>query len=116
MFEYFVRPNVCLSVSPSTHRKHVTYVDKAFHFKLGFGRKGGGFESGSLFWGWGKRIFKIDFCWGGGVYFEFLGNYFLLRDFFLLSLSSVLWWKFINICLTFTHSFTQFFFVYCGEV
>ena len=39
MFEYFVRPHICLSVSV-----HVT-----FYFKLGFGREGRGFESGSWF-------------------------------------------------------------------
>ena len=37
MFEYFVRPHVCLSV-----RVHVT-----FYFKLDFGRERHGFESGS---------------------------------------------------------------------
>ena len=37
MFEYFVRPHVCLFVS----------VDVAFYSKLGFGREGRGFESGS---------------------------------------------------------------------
>ena len=42
MFEYFVRRHICLSVS----------VDVAFYFKLGFGREGRGFESGSwVFWG-----------------------------------------------------------------
>ena len=46
-----------LSVSPSKHRKHVTCVDVAFFGKLGFGWEGRGFESGSLFWGWGKCIF-----------------------------------------------------------
>ena len=55
MFEYFVRPHICLSVS----------VDVALYFKLGFGREGRGFESASWFvvrvcfvkwsfvWGWG---------------------------------------------------------------
>ena len=51
MFEYFVGPQVFLCVSPSTHRKHVTCVDVAFYFNLGFGWEGRGFESGSLFWG-----------------------------------------------------------------
>ena len=37
MFECFVWPHVCFSVS----------VDVAFYFKLGFGREGRGFESGS---------------------------------------------------------------------
>ena len=56
MFEYFVRPHICLSVS----------VDVAFYFKLGFGREGRGFESGSWFWGSGGRVFfKIEFCLGG---------------------------------------------------
>ena len=51
MCEYFVRPHVCLSTSPSKHRKKFTCVDGAFYFKLGFGREGRGFESGSLFGG-----------------------------------------------------------------
>ena len=46
MFEYLVRPHVCLSVS----------VDVAFYFKLGFGREGLGFESGSWFF-LGERVF-----------------------------------------------------------
>ena len=41
MFEYFVRSHVCWSVS----------VDVAFHLKLGFGRQGRGFQSGSWFLG-----------------------------------------------------------------
>ena len=48
MSEYFVRPHVCLSVSPSTHRKHVTCVDVAFYFKLVLGGRDVGFESGSV--------------------------------------------------------------------
>ena len=78
MFEYFVRSHVCLSVS----------VDVAFYIKLGFGREGRGFESGSCFlgdvglsldlafggrefeygswfWGVGRVFFKIGFCLGG---------------------------------------------------
>ena len=46
MFEYFVRSHICLSVS----------VDVAFYFKLGFGREGCGFESGSWFWEWGESV------------------------------------------------------------
>ena len=41
MFQYLVRPHVCLSVS----------VHVVFYFKLGFGREGCGFESGSFFGG-----------------------------------------------------------------
>ena len=57
MFQYFVRPPVCLSVSPSTHRKHVTCGNVAFYSKLGFGWEGCGVESGSLFWGVGEVYF-----------------------------------------------------------
>ena len=57
MFEYFVRFHVCLSVSPSKHRRNFTCVDVAFYFKLGFGREERGFQSGSLFGGWGKCFF-----------------------------------------------------------
>ena len=56
MFEYFVRPHVCLSVS----------VGVAFYFKLGFGREGRGFESGSWFWG-ECVFFKMELCLGVGV-------------------------------------------------
>ena len=55
MFEYFVRPHVCLSVS----------VHVAFYFKLGFGREGRGFDSGSFFRG--SVFFKMEFGWGVGV-------------------------------------------------
>ena len=55
MFEYLVRPHVCLSVS----------VHVAFYFKLGLGREGRGFESGSCFFR-GSVFFKMEFCWGGG--------------------------------------------------
>ena len=95
IFEYFVRPHVCLSVSPSTHIKHITCVDGAFFSKLGFGCEGRGFGSGG--WGW--------------FYFEFLGDYFLLRG-FKNFFFSVFCWKFINICFN-IHSFI---FVYLGEV
>ena len=37
MFEYFVRPYVCLSESPAIHRKHVTCVDAAFISSLVLG-------------------------------------------------------------------------------
>ena len=116
-FVYFVSAHVCLSVS----------VDVAFYFKLGFGRDmglyldfgdvdwglhldfgGRGFESRFCFWGVGSVYLKLSFVWGWGwFYFDFLGDYFFLREFFFVF---VLWWNFINICLTFTHSFTQFFF------
>ena len=56
MFEYFVRPHVCLSVS----------VGVAFYFKLHFGREGRRFESGSWFLGAGVSVFcEMEFCWGG---------------------------------------------------
>ena len=82
MFEYFVRPHICLSVSLDKH-----CVDGGFYFKWGFGREGPGFESGSSFWGWGTCIFKIEFFggWVGCFYFELLGDYFSLRGLFLLS-------------------------------
>ena len=64
MFECFVRSHVCLSVSPSTHRKQLDCVDAAFYFKLGFGW--------DIVWGWGWGCF----------YFEFLVDYFFLREFF----------------------------------
>ena len=70
MFECFVRSHICLSVSLSTHRKQLIFVDVAFYFKLGFGWEGRAFASESLFWGY------------GGIYFKFLGDYFLLRGFF----------------------------------
>ena len=54
MFEYFVRPHICLSVS----------VDVAFCFKLGFGREGRGFESGFWFWVGVVCFFKWSFVWG----------------------------------------------------
>ena len=55
---------------------------------------------------------KLSFVGGWGwFYFEFLGDVFFKGIFF-----SALWWKFITICLTFTHSFTQFFCVFGGSV
>ena len=77
----------------------------------------------------------VDFCFIifgglGWLVLEFLGNkfcifffYFLPKYFltffqfffYFLLFFFVLWWNFINICSTFTHSFTQFF-VYWGEV
>ena len=56
------------------------------------------------FGGGGSVFLKLSFIGGWGwIYFQFLGDYFFIF--------SVLWRKFINICLTFTHSFTQFFFI-----
>ena len=55
IFEYFVRPHICSSVS----------VDVAFYFKLGFGREGRGFESGYWFFG-GVCFLKWSFV-GVGV-------------------------------------------------
>ena len=70
MFEYFFRPHLCLSVSPSKYKKKFACVDGAFYFKLGFGREGRAFESGSLFLGWGKCFFKIEFLgeWGSFIF------------------------------------------------
>ena len=42
---------------------------------------GCGFEYGFCFFGGGECLFKIGFCLGGGVGFDFLGNYFFLREF-----------------------------------
>ena len=43
-------------------------VHMAFYFKLGFGREGRGFESGSCFFG-GVCFLKQSFVWGvGGVF------------------------------------------------
>ena len=39
------------------------------------------------FFGGGECLFKIGFCLGGGVGFDFLGDYFFLQGFFLLSAS-----------------------------
>ena len=103
----------------------------AFYFRLGFGRDlglslyldfgGRGFEFGFcfFFWGGGECFFLnwVMFVGWGWFYFDFLGDYFLsFISLFIFFVCFVLWWNFINICLTFTHSFTQFFFVYCGEV
>ena len=90
MFEYFVGPHVCLSVSPCKHKKNFTCVDGAFYFRLGFWVAG--FSLDLSFGGWVKFIFKIKcfFLGGGGgflggcFYFEFLGAYFVLRGFFFL--------------------------------
>ena len=69
-----------------------------------------------VFLGWGVYFLNWVLFRGWGWFdFDFSGDYFLLREFFLLSFLFVLWWNFINICITFTHSFSQFF-VYCGEV
>ena len=72
-----------------------------------------------LFWGWGgggSVVLKMSFVWVW-FYLEFLGDYFLLRGFFFINFFfCVLWWNFIDICSTFTHSFTQFFCVFGGSV
>ena len=58
-----------------------------------------------------KLSFFVFFCfWGGGwFYFEFLGDCLLLRGCFVDFFFSVLWSRFINVCLTFIPSFTQYF-------
>ena len=43
------------------------------------------------------------------------GLFFIKGTFYLLFFFSVLWWNFINTCLTFTHSFTQFFLCTVGR-
>ena len=55
-------------------------------------------------------MFKIGFSLWGGVGFTLIsyGDYFFFMEFLKIFLF-VLWWNFINICLTLTHSFTQFF-------
>ena len=70
-----------------------------------------------VFLGGGVCFLKWSFvgvgAWVGWFYFDYL----LLRGRFVLKIFfSVLWWNFINICLTFTHSFTQFFCVLWGGV
>ena len=81
---YFVRPHVCLSVSPSTHRKHVTCVDVAFYFKLFFGGMDLGLSLDLCFVGGGSVFLKLSFVgrWGW-FYFEFLGIIFYQGDFFI---------------------------------
>ena len=44
----------------------------------------------------------VLFGWWWWFYFDFLDDYFLRGIFFVF----ILWWKFIYMCLTFTHSFT----------
>ena len=62
----------------------------------------------------GGRLFGW-FSWNSyGTYFIEVFFYFLSKmkkKFFLLLFYffTVLWWNFINVCSTFTHSFTQFF-------
>ena len=117
MFECFARSRIYLSVSPSTHREQLTCVDVVFYFKFDFGWEGRGYVSGSLFvlGVGGSVVLKLSFRGVGWCYFEFLGDYFLLREVFVFSffIFSVLWWNFINIGFTFTHTI---FFVYLGEM
>ena len=77
MFKYLVKPHVCLSVS----------VHVAFYFKLGFGREGRGFESGSWLCFGGSMFFKMGwFC------YEVLGGLvFIKGTFCLLIFFSVFW-------------------------
>ena len=97
----------------------------AFYFKLGLGREGRGFESISwvfffFFLGGGGGVCFLNWSFvgrWGWFYFNVLGGLFFIKGTFcLLTFFSVLWWNFINICLTFTHSFTQFFHVLWGGV
>ena len=57
----------------------------------------------------------VLFGWWWWFYFHFLGDYFF-KGIFLKFFLFVLCWKCIYICLTFTQSFTQFFFVMWGSV
>ena len=52
MFECFVRSHVCLSVSPSTHRKQLTCVNVAFYLSWVLGGRDVGLS--------------LDLCFGGG--------------------------------------------------
>ena len=76
---------------------------------------GCGFESTSLFFGGGGIFFKILFCLGddGGGFTLISEGIVSLRGFLKYFF---LCWKCIYICLTFTQSFTQFFFVLWGSV
>ena len=100
-------------------------MDGAFYFKFGFGREECGFESGSLLGGGRKWFFfKLrGFLGGGGgggvvlllLILLILRGLFFIKGIFLLFLFSVLWWRFINIFLTFIPSFTQFFLCTVGK-
>ena len=59
-------PLVCLNILLGLRFVSVS-VDVAFYFKLGFGKEGRGFESGSWFFLGGVCFFKMEFCWGWGV-------------------------------------------------
>ena len=63
--------------------------------------------------GWGVACFGI---FRGQILFRFFFTFFLniFKTFFIILF--VLWWNFITICSTFTHSFTQFFHVLWGSV
>ena len=87
MFDYFVRPHVCLSVSPSTHRKHVTCVDVAFCSRRVLGGRDVGLSLDLCFGGGESVSLKLSFVGGWGwFYFEFL---FFIKGIFLLSLFSL---------------------------
>ena len=80
MFEYFVRPHVCLSVSPCKHKKNLLVWMGHFISGEVFGGREGVFNL-DLSFGGGESVFlKLSFVGGGGCfYFEFLGYYFVLR-------------------------------------
>ena len=63
MFQYFVRPPVCLSVSPSTHRKHVGMLHFISSWVLG-GRDVG-LSLDLCFGGGGSVFLKLSFVGGG---------------------------------------------------
>ena len=77
MFEYFVRPHVCLSVS----------VEVAFYFKLVLGGREVGLSLNLGFLG--ECVFLNGVLFGGGgggwFYFDFLGDYILQRGILLFN-------------------------------
>ena len=74
-----------------------------------------------IFWGvgWGGTLLLKYFYFFlvGVVFFQILGRQFFFKFLFqfFLFLFSVLWWKFITFCSTFTHSFTQTFSCFGGN-
>ena len=61
-----------------------------------------------------KKFCNVFFGWGWGLGLGIGGGLFHFLSIFLNFFFSVLWWNFINICSTLTHSFTQIFRFLCG--